>query len=116
MIAANWLKSEKNVARYVILLGAIAGMLLNSGCRGRTYVASFGDSPDGKYLLYVKALGAPGAAYVDRTMKDVWIIIQQRTPKVTLFQTNCSFTAEQLEWVIQWKDDFNASVRFHNKG
>ena len=107
---------------FITVLALAAVAIFAAGCT-RTYVGTGGGgvpSPDGGYRLTVRAHGAYGRSYIDRTKKGVrvgiWRGSGQNSTEIKLYSQTHTFVGSDLSWDVQWSSGEEVIVHLYDYG
>jgi hypothetical protein len=92
-------------------------LVMLCGCM-HTVIGGGRYSPDKRHYLWVSSHGASGKSYVDKSKKNVWVIIERRgdTNSAVLFRQHYVLTGSDIAWDISWTSDETVSVVFYDWG
>ena len=104
----------------VLTLTAFA--VFAAGCT-RTYVGTGGQgvpSPDGSYRLTLRAHGAYGRSYTDKTKKGIrigiWRGSGQSATETSLCSETYTLVGSDLNWHVQWSSAEDVVVHLYDNG
>lgn len=109
---------KRSIVLTLLLLTSALGII---GC-SRTVTGGYENSPDGKYRLWVRTIGAYGHAFVDRTHKTVRIRVDENPNlknggrEVILFSKEYHFTCADVSLNSSWDDKGNLTLVVYDFG
>ena len=86
------------------------------GCSYTSTGKPINPSPDNKYNLGIRSDGAYGKAYINHTIKKIYIWIEENSNQKLIFNTTLQIKASDLEFNVIWDKNYNVTIECYDYG